>query len=94
MDRIEELLREYREEMVETVRKWVAIPSVKGEAAPGAPFGENARKALDAAMADCERCGLKTEVLFLLGFPSLSFSLVMVRNFTSFKIFSCQPGLS
>ena len=62
MDRIEELLREYREEMVETVRKWVAIPSVKGEAAPGAPFGENARKALDAAMADCEKCGLKTEV--------------------------------
>ena len=34
MDRIEELLLRYREEMVETLQQWVRIPSVKGEAAP------------------------------------------------------------
>ncbi|MBR6187070.1 MAG: Sapep family Mn(2+)-dependent dipeptidase [Clostridia bacterium] len=62
MDRIEELLKQYREEMMETVQKWVSIPSVKGEAAPGAPFGEEARRALDTAMKDCERFGLKTEI--------------------------------
>ena len=38
MDRIEEIVLQYREEMMETVQKWVRIPSVKGEAAPGAPF--------------------------------------------------------
>ena len=62
MDKIEELLEKYREEMMETVQKWVRIPSVKGEPAPGAPFGEAARQALDTAMADCERFGLKTEI--------------------------------
>ena len=62
MNRIEELLEQYREEMMETVQKWVRIPSVRSEAAPGAPFGPEARRALDAAMADCEAFGLKTEV--------------------------------
>lgn len=62
MDRIEELLSSYREEMMETIQKWVRIPSVKGEAAPGAPFGKEARRALDTAMADCEAFGLKTEI--------------------------------
>ena len=59
---MEELLLQYREEMMETVQKWVRIPSVKGEPAPGAPFGLEARKALDAAMADCEKFGLKTQI--------------------------------
>ena len=62
MEKIEELLLKYREEMMETVQKWVQIPSVKGEPAPDAPFGLAARKALDTAMADCEKFGLKTEI--------------------------------
>ena len=62
MDKIDELLSKYREEMMETVRKWVRIPSVKGEPAPDAPFGEAARRALDTAMADCQKFGLKTEI--------------------------------
>ena len=61
-EKIEALLSGYREEMMETVQKWVRIPSVKGEAAPGAPFGEENRRALDAAMADCQRFGLKTQI--------------------------------
>ena len=61
-EKIEALLASWREEMMETVQKWVRIPSVKGEAAPGAPFGEENRRALDAAMADCQRFGLKTQV--------------------------------
>ena len=36
--------------------------SVKGEPAPDAPFGAEARRALDTAMADCEKFGLKTEI--------------------------------
>lgn len=62
MDKIEQLLLQYREEMMETVQKWVRIPSVKGDAAPGAPFGAEARRALDAAMTDCEKFGLKTQI--------------------------------
>ena len=63
MDRIEELLQQDREEMMETVQKWVRIPSVRGNAAPGAPFGLEARRALDAAMADCQRFGLDTQIV-------------------------------
>ena len=62
MDRIDEILTGYREEMMKTVQKWVRIPSVKGDAAPDAPFGVQARRALDTAMADCESFGLKTEI--------------------------------
>ena len=49
MDRIDEILEKYREEMMETVQKWVRIPSVKDEPASGAPFGIEARRALNAA---------------------------------------------
>lgn len=62
MNRLEEILLSYREEMMETVQNWVRIPSVKGPAAPGAPFGAENRQALDLAMADCERMGLKSEI--------------------------------
>lgn len=63
MDRIDEILAGYQEEMIETLQKWVAIPSVKGDAALGAPFGTENRRALDAAMADCGRMGFDTEII-------------------------------
>lgn len=60
---IEKLLESYREEMMETLQKWIRIPSVKGDPAPGAPFGIENRKALETAMADCERMGLDTQII-------------------------------
>lgn len=62
MHKVDTILAGYQDEMVKTLQKWVAIPSVKGEAAPGAPFGTENRRALDCAMADCERMGFKTEI--------------------------------
>ena len=62
LNRIDQLLESYREEMIATLQKWVQIPSVTSEAAPGAPFGVENRRALDVAMADCERMGMKTEI--------------------------------
>lgn len=46
------------EDMVETLQRWIRIPSVKGEPAPGAPFGPQVREMLDAALADGRRLGL------------------------------------
>lgn len=63
MEKIEKILASYREEMMETVQKWIRIPSVKADPAPGAPFGLPAREALDVAMADCERMGLPAEII-------------------------------
>ena len=54
---IRELLDGYRDEMVRMLQSWVRIPSVKGEAADGAPFGAEVRKMLDRAMADAAGMG-------------------------------------
>ncbi|MBQ4075765.1 MAG: Sapep family Mn(2+)-dependent dipeptidase [Clostridia bacterium] len=63
MEKIEKILAGYREEMMETVQRWVQVPSIKGDPAPGAPFGVEARKALDVAMEDCARMGLPSEII-------------------------------
>lgn len=60
MERVEKILTAYREEMMETLQRWVRIPSIKGEPTPDAPFGTALREALDTAMQDCEKMGLRT----------------------------------
>ncbi len=40
--------------------RWVEVPSVKGEATPGAPFGRDVRRMLDMAMADAKAFGYET----------------------------------
>lgn len=40
--------------------RWVEVPSVKGEATPGAPFGKDVRRMLDMAMADAKAFGYET----------------------------------
>lgn len=49
------------DELIDTLQKWIRVPSVKGEAAPGAPFGKEVRSMLDMALADCEQMGFKTQ---------------------------------
>ncbi|MEO7718265.1 MAG: dipeptidase PepV [Capsulimonas sp.] len=48
----------HTEEIVETTRALLRIPSVKGEPAEGAPFGVETRKALDFALGYAESQGL------------------------------------
>ena len=50
MDRIDQLLESYQDEMVQTLRELVRIPSVDGEPKEGMPFGENCAKVLDYAL--------------------------------------------
>ena len=57
--RVSQLIDSYREDYVETLRRWVRIPSVKGEAEEGAPFGREVRKMLDQAMTDARRLGFE-----------------------------------
>ena len=51
------LIDEYREAFTETLKRWVRIPSVKGEAEAGAPFGQDVRKMLDQAVEDARNLG-------------------------------------
>lgn len=43
--------------LAELLTRWIQIPSVKDEPAPGAPFGKEVRRMLDAAMADARALG-------------------------------------
>ena len=55
------IIESMHDEMIDTLQKWIRVPSVKGEAAPGAPFGKEVRSMLDMALADCEQMGFKTQ---------------------------------
>ncbi len=55
------IIESMHNEMIDTLQKWIRVPSVKGEAAPGAPFGKEVRSMLDMALADCEQMGFKTQ---------------------------------
>ena len=59
--RIEQVLSELEQPMIETLQTLVRIPSVKAEPEPGAPFGCSARKALDKALEICESLGFACE---------------------------------
>jgi hypothetical protein len=51
--KISALIDSYRDELVSTLARWIAVPSVKDTPAPGAPFGTEVRRAfgLEAARA-------------------------------------------
>ena len=61
--RVSQLIDSYREDYVETLRRWVRSPSVKGEAEEGAPFGREVRKMLDLGAWACVVGGAITRPL-------------------------------
>ncbi|MHC1786001.1 MAG: Sapep family Mn(2+)-dependent dipeptidase [Christensenellales bacterium] len=61
MKELEKVLEGLREPLLETLKAWVRIPSIKGDRQEGAPFGPVVRQMLDKAMADCEALGFPTE---------------------------------
>lgn len=60
-DQLNQIIDSLREEMIDTLKKWIMIPSVKADPLPNAPFGADVRKMLDVALEDCKRLGFKTE---------------------------------
>lgn len=55
--KLEKILDGMEGELVELLNRWIAVPSVKSEAAPGAPFGAEVRRMLDTAMKDIRDMG-------------------------------------
>ncbi|MCI8361206.1 MAG: dipeptidase PepV [Clostridiales bacterium] len=62
-DSLNQKISQMRDELVEAVRQSVAIPSVKGEPAPGAPYGPGPKAALENALALSRRLGLTADSL-------------------------------
>ena len=58
--KLDRLVDSYRDELIENIRKWIAIPSVQGApAGENAPFGKEVRRMLDTALEDGARFGFQ-----------------------------------
>ena len=57
-ERIDQFIQAQRENILRDIGRLVAVPSVEGPAAPGAPFGPGPRAALDEALAIAAELGL------------------------------------
>ncbi|MEG2605148.1 MAG: Sapep family Mn(2+)-dependent dipeptidase [Clostridia bacterium] len=57
---LSQIIDDLRDDMTETLKRWIRIPSVKAAAEPDAPFGKEVRKALETALADANRMGFET----------------------------------
>ncbi|MBO5534389.1 MAG: dipeptidase PepV [Clostridia bacterium] len=56
--KLDAVLESLQGDMLETLRRWIQVPSVRGEAAENAPFGPEVRKMLDVAIEDVRRLGM------------------------------------
>ena len=61
-ERISAWMDAHEAEFIRDTARLVAIPSVSGPAAPGAPFGAECRRALDEAAALCRGYGFETQI--------------------------------
>ena len=60
--KLDAIVETYREDILETMKRWIAIPSVQApRAAENAPFGKETRRMLDTAMADASSMGFETK---------------------------------
>ena len=60
--KLDAIVETYREDILETMKRWIAIPSVQApRAAENAPFGKETRRMLDTAMADASGMGFETK---------------------------------
>lgn len=66
-DRIKKYFEEHRQELLDCIASLVEIPSVKGEAEQGKPFGAKPYEALCKALEIAESFGFKTENLGYVG---------------------------
>lgn len=58
--KITDFIYSHREEIIDTIRQLVEIPSVKGEPKSGAPFGEEPKRALYRMLEICRSMGFAT----------------------------------
>lgn len=57
MDELIKIIDGLRDDMVEMMKRWLSIPSLKADPRPGAPFGAEIRRALTVALEDAKALG-------------------------------------
>lgn len=51
----------HKQEMIDTLAAWVAVPSVRGDAKPGMSYGAEPARMLKLALEQCAALGFQTE---------------------------------
>ena len=54
------LTESYQDQCIETIKRWVSVPSILDEEAVSTPFGDDIVRALELALETCESLGFKT----------------------------------
>ena len=57
---IEQFVEEQEQQIIRDIARLVAVNSVEGESAPGAPYGPGPKQALELALQIAEELGLET----------------------------------
>ena len=60
--KLDALIEARRDEFLKDLGRWLSIPSVKGAAEEGAPFGRENRRMLDLALEDARGYGFDTRM--------------------------------
>ncbi len=63
MENLHRIIDENRSQLIETIQRWVAVPSIRSNPEPDAPFGKEVAKALDVALQDASQMGFETRNL-------------------------------
>ena len=60
MDTLQQIIEDCKPELTETLKRWIAVPSVKADSENNAPFGAQVRRALETALKDAAEMGFAT----------------------------------
>ena len=58
-EKIDALVMSMKDQLVEDMKRWIAVPSVQGPAEENAPFGKENRRMLDLALEDAKKYGFE-----------------------------------
>lgn len=61
--KLDKIVESYKGDIIRDIQKWVSVPSVLGKAEPGAPFGNETKRALDTALETARGYGFETRDL-------------------------------
>ena len=60
-EKLSGIIDAYKDEMLLTLKSWLAIPSVQDKAEEGAPYGREVRNMLNKALDDCAKMGFEVK---------------------------------
>lgn len=93
VEKLQAWIDDHRDEMIDSLREVLRIPSLESEALPNAPFGAENRKALDWMLQRAESSGMKTTDLEgYCGFAEFGSGDKMVMSLGHLDVVPVGPG--